>query len=161
MIAHSSAFIIKKLLSIAKTESLSCPSSFAFNCLLLLIVCCFLWWIFYRSSTLFYPAYDFLFLKLFPVSYLFPIICISTMGFVISRVKLLYILITVAFGNPRQSNFQNVYFFVFAVNPALQFPFLGKFRKSFQDITFLLQLIAFSLCIKDNPVLPVQFLLNL
>jgi len=40
------------------------------------------------------------------------------MGFVISTLKLLHILIAVSFGNARQSDFQNVNFLTLVVYPA-------------------------------------------
>lgn len=89
----------------------------------------------------------------FPFGNLFPIIYISTKGFVISPVKLLHVLITVFFGNAGQSGFKNLNFLILAVNPALQFAFLGKPRKSFQivtlkfpRITFLFRLKMISFC---------------
>ena len=59
-------------------------------------------------------------------SYLSPIIYVYTMGFVRSTIKLLHVLLTVSFSNTRLSNFQNVNFFLLAVN-------LYYFRKQFHS----------------------------
>lgn len=74
----------QKVLGTAKTESLSCPSVFAFNRLLLLIICCFLGCIFYPFKHAFLIlSMVFLSISFFPISCLFPIICINTIGFAI------------------------------------------------------------------------------
>ena len=57
------------------------------------------------------------------------------MRLVVNLVKLLHILITISFDYAGQSDFQNVNLLILAVNPALQFPFLSKSRKSFQIVT--------------------------
>ena len=116
---------------------LSRPSVFVFNCSLLLKVRCSLLWIFQPlKHTFFIPSLTVLTIGFLPFSNLFPIICISTVGFVVNAVKLLHILITVSFGDAGQTDFQNVYFLILAVNFALQFAFLGKSRNSFQVVTF-------------------------
>ena len=67
----------------------------------------------------------------------------------------MYVLNSIPFDYPRQTDFQKVYFLVLAVNPALQLPFLRQLRKPFQAVTLNLQIVAFPLCVKDNPVLAV------
>lgn len=68
----------------------------------------------------------------------------------VNLVKLLYVLITVSFGNARQSNYQNVNLLILTVNFSLQFAFPGKSRKTFQVVTFKLPNIEFIFCLKDE-----------
>ena len=155
-------FIIKRLLYLTKTKGLSRPSVFSLKNPLLLVICGFLWRI---PQPLKHTFLTFLLIiipiSFFPFSHLFLTCDIGVVGFAINLVKFLHILIIVSFDDTRQTNFQKVYFLVFTVNPTLQFPFFRQFRKSFQTVTFQLQLIAFPFCVKDNPVLAVQFLINL
>ena len=118
-------------------RGLSRPSVFGFFCFLLLTVCCFLWRILQPfKHTLFILLLTVLAIDFFPFSYLFPIICISTVGIVINTIKHLHIFITISFYNTRQADFQNFDLLILAVNPAFQFPFLCEFWKSFQVVDY-------------------------
>ena len=71
----------------------------------------------------------------------------------IGSVKLLHILIAISFGDAGQTDFQNVYFLILAVNLALQLAFLGKSRKPFQVVKLKFPNIAFLFCLKDDLIL--------
>lgn len=79
----------------------------------------------------FLPAFMLFAVSVFPFIRFVSIIGISCFRNCKNLVEIMHRLESIPVDYPRQTDFQKVYFLILAVNPALQFPLLRQFHKSF------------------------------